>query len=64
MAAGRPDDRDREVVERRLRTFHAETGPLVDYYRDRGLLVTVDATPPPDAVTAAILTALAGITPH
>jgi adenylate kinase len=60
--AGRPDDRDREVVERRLRTFHAETDPVVDYYRDRGPLVTVDATPPPDAVTAAILTALAGIT--
>ena len=61
MPTGRSDDRDREVVERRLRTFHAETDPVVDYYRDRGLLVTVDATPPPDAVTAAILTALAGI---
>jgi adenylate kinase len=58
MAAGRSDDRDREVVERRLRTFHAETDPVVDYYRDRGLLVTVDAAQPPDAVTAAILTAL------
>jgi adenylate kinase len=64
MAAGRSDDRDREVVERRLHTFHAQTGPLVDYYRDRGLLVPVDATPPPDAVTAAILTALADKTPH
>ena len=64
MAAGRSDDRDREVVERRLRTFHAETRPVVDYYRDRGLLVTVDASQPPDAVTTAILTALAGLTPH
>ena len=62
MAAGRSDDRDREVVERRLRTFHAETRPVVDYYRDRGLLVTVDATQAPDTVTAAILTALPGIT--
>jgi adenylate kinase len=61
MAAGRSDDRDRAVVERRLRTFHAETDPVVDYYRDRRLLVTVDAAQPPDAVTAAILAALDGI---
>ena len=57
---GRPDDRSPEVVERRLRTFHAETDPLVDYYRDRGLLVAIDAAPPSDEVTAAILAALAG----
>ena len=58
MATGRSDDRDPEVFERRLRAFHAETEPLVDYYRDRGLLVTVDAAQPPDSVTAAILAAL------
>jgi adenylate kinase len=57
-AAGRSDDRDGEAVERRLRTFHAETDPVVGYYRDRGLLVTVDAAQPPDAVTATILAAL------
>ncbi len=62
MTAGRSDDRDRKVVARRLRAFHAETDPVVDYYRDRRLLVTVDAAQPPDAVTAAILAALAGIT--
>jgi len=60
MPAGRADDRDREVIERRLRTFHAETDPVVDYYRNRHLLVTVDAATPPDAVTTAILAALAG----
>jgi len=32
---------------------------LVDYYRDRGLLVTVDAAQPPPVVTGAILAALA-----
>jgi adenylate kinase family enzyme len=32
----------------------------LDYYRDRGLLVTIDAAPPSDEVTAAILAALAG----
>lgn len=59
MAAERSDDRDREVVEQRLRTFHAETEPVVDYYRDRGLLVTVDADQPPEVVTRAILDAVA-----
>jgi adenylate kinase len=59
---GRADDRDPEVIERRLRGFHADTEPLVNYYRDRGILVTVDATPPPAAVTVAILAALAATT--
>jgi adenylate kinase len=62
--AGRSDDRDREVIDRRLRTFHDETDPVVDYYRDRGRLVTVDAAQPPEAVTAAILAALAGRQPR
>jgi adenylate kinase len=61
MIAGRSDDHDPEVVERRLQRFHEETEPVVDYYRNRGLLVTVDASQPVDAVTAAILDALDGI---
>lgn len=60
---GRSDDRDRDVIERRLRTFHEETDPVVDYYRERGRLATVDAAQPPEAVTAAILAALAGRRP-
>jgi adenylate kinase len=59
---GRVDDRDPDVIERRLRRFHADTEPLVDYYRGRNLLVTVDATPPPPAVTRAVLAALAATT--
>jgi adenylate kinase len=58
MSAGRSDDRDPEIIERRLRGFHADTEPLIDYYRDRGLLVAVDAVQPPLAVTRAILAAL------
>jgi adenylate kinase len=59
MSGGRSDDRDPEIIERRLRRFHAETEPLVDYYRDRGLLVEVDGAQRPPVVTRAILTALA-----
>jgi adenylate kinase len=55
---GRPDDADPGVIERRLRVFHDETEPLLDFYRDRGILVTVDATPPPDEVTEQMLAAV------
>jgi adenylate kinase len=57
-AEGRPDDRDAEAIEQRLRLFHAETDPVIDYYRDRGNLITVDAVQPPADVTAAILGAI------
>ena len=54
---GRSDDTD-EVIRRRLEIYHATTEPLVDYYRDRGLLRTVDGVGSVDDVTARILAAL------
>ncbi|MGC9961299.1 MAG: nucleoside monophosphate kinase [Acidimicrobiales bacterium] len=57
-ADGRADDADTEVIERRLRIFHFQTEPLLDYYRRRRLLVTVDATASPDEVFAATVSAL------
>ncbi|MDR1146696.1 MAG: adenylate kinase [Verrucomicrobiales bacterium] len=41
----RADDRPATIKER-LRVFHAQTGPILAYYRDRQLLVTVDADAP------------------
>ena len=32
-----------EVIDRRLRTYHAETEPVVEHYRMTGRLVPVDA---------------------
>jgi len=58
-AEGRADDADPTVIERRLRVFHEETEPLLDFYRERGILVTIDAAGPPDQVTEAMLAALA-----
>jgi adenylate kinase len=58
-AEGRSDDADPDVIERRLQLFHEETGPLLTHYEDRGIMVTIDATQPPDAVLVAILRALA-----
>ena len=55
---GRSDDLDPAVTERRLGIFHAETGPLLDFYRARDLLVTIDASGPPDEVGAAMIAAL------
>lgn len=55
---GRVDDADASVIERRLQVFHDETGPLLDFYRNRGILVTVDAAPSPDEVTEAMLEAV------
>ena len=53
-ASGRSDDADGDTIDHRLQVFHAETEPLVDFYRDQGALRAVDATEPPDAVLAAI----------
>ena len=57
--AGRKDD-VAPAIERRLSRYHREIGPLLDFYRRRGVLTTVDADQAPDAVTAMILDALAG----
>ena len=37
----RPDDRE-ETVRNRLNVYHEKTKPLIDYYRERKLLSTVD----------------------
>jgi adenylate kinase len=57
-AGGRADDANLEAIERRLRAFHSATEPLIDWYRSRGILTTVDATASPAEVTSAILDAL------
>jgi adenylate kinase len=54
---GRADDNP-ETVSHRLRVFDEATAPLVDHYRERGLLHVIDADQDADAVTADILAAL------
>jgi adenylate kinase len=58
LGEGRADDGDPEVMERRLHVFHSETEPLLDYYRERGLLVPVDAGGAPEAVSASMIAAI------
>ncbi|HHY31653.1 MAG TPA: adenylate kinase [Firmicutes bacterium] len=53
----RDDDRE-ETVRKRFRVYTAETEPLVEFYRERGLLVTVDGEKHIDEVTQSIISAL------
>ena len=53
MARARADD-TAEVIRRRLAVFAQTTSPLIDYYRDRGILVEVDGDQPPESITADI----------
>jgi adenylate kinase len=47
-----------EVARKRLDVYREVTEPLVSYYRDKGLLKTVDGMAPVNEVTAAIRHAL------
>ncbi|MEZ4598441.1 MAG: adenylate kinase [Syntrophotaleaceae bacterium] len=53
----RDDDRE-ETVRRRLDVYQAQTAPLIDYYRDKGLLEEVDGMQEIGEVQAEILAAL------
>ncbi len=49
----RGDDNE-EVLRNRLAVYREQTAPLVDFYRGKGLLRSVDGMQPVEAVTAAI----------
>lgn len=53
----RADDKPETVLER-LKTYHEQTQPLIDFYRNEGVLTEVDGTKKPDEVLKDILEAL------
>ena len=53
----RPDDNE-ATVARRLEVYEAQTKPLVDHYRRQGLLHTINAARPAEAVTAELVAVL------
>lgn len=61
LARGEPlrKDDDPEVLKTRLQAYRNLTAPLIQYYRDKGLLRTVDGMASIEAVTEAIDAALA-----
>lgn len=58
LARGRGTDDTQEVIEHRLEVYQAKTEPMVAYYAERELLITVDGSQPMDDVTAAVLAGL------
>lgn len=53
----RADDAE-HVLETRFAEFHSKTLPVIDYYRQKGLVIEVDGNPPKDEVHTAILRGL------
>lgn len=49
------DDDKPETVQKRLEVYHAQTQPLIDYYKEQNILKTVDGTRPMDEVFEAII---------
>jgi len=45
----REDDRP-EAIQKRLEIYRAQTAPLIDFYRKKGLLIDIDAAPLVDVV--------------
>jgi len=43
------------VIRKRLQTYHSETEPLLQYYRERGRLLVIDGTPAIEEVTDSII---------
>jgi adenylate kinase len=52
-----------DVIAGRLALYHQVTAPIICWYRDRGILVSVDAMRPAQQIGREILTALDGMRP-
>ncbi|MEU4242581.1 adenylate kinase [Actinoplanes sp. NPDC026619] len=58
----RSDDTE-EIIGRRLALYHQVTAPIIDWYAERGILVSVDAMRPVEQVGREVLTALEVLRP-
>lgn len=56
---GRTDDTE-DVIAHRLSIYERETAPILDVYRDRGIVDTIDGVGTLDEITERIRAALAG----
>jgi len=52
------DDDKPEAVQKRLEVYREQTAPLIDYYRQKGLLVDIDARPMVDQIVISFRKAL------
>ena len=56
----RDDDRE-ETITNRLKVYENQTAPLVSYYRDRGVLRSIDGVGSVDEIRGRVLKALGGL---
>lgn len=59
---GRVDDNE-ETIRTRMRVYREQTAPLLDYYRQKGLLVEIDGDQPVEAVSQALLAVIGPASP-
>jgi len=52
------DDDKEETVRKRLEVYHTQTEPIIDYYREQGLVVTISALGKVEDVTKRAMDAL------
>ena len=52
------DDDKEEAIINRLQVYQKSTAPLIEYYRQKGLLVDIDASKSPDEVLQSLLKVL------
>ena len=52
------EDDNPATVENRIRVYFVQTSPLIEYYRQRGLLAEIDGTRPIDQVAVDLLAAI------
>ncbi len=60
-SGGARSDDTPETLRRRIAVYHQQTAPLLDYYRRKGLLYTVDGTRSIDEVERAVAAILEGL---
>ncbi|MBQ7150807.1 MAG: adenylate kinase [Synergistaceae bacterium] len=54
----RRDDDNEQTIRSRLKVFHEQTEPLIDFYRTKNLLLEVQATGKPEEIFARVLSLL------
>lgn len=54
----RIDDK-RETVQQRIEVYFKQTAPLIDFYKEKGLLVEIDGAKPIEEVTQAVMKVVA-----
>jgi adenylate kinase len=57
LGRGRKDDNE-EVILNRLGVYRQQTAPLIEFYQERQMLITIDGSQPVEGVAAALAAAI------